>query len=74
MNTSKIHLHVEQFSLKTNWKLTNGLRTTKAVRKIFTYSGMKERKEIRWGPLPLGGEHRKRKVMQVQSQPREGAV
>ena len=26
MNTSKIHLHVEQFSLKTNWKLAERLQ------------------------------------------------
>ena len=23
-NTSKIHIHLEQFSLKTKWKLTEG--------------------------------------------------
>ena len=35
-NTSKIHLHVEQFSQKTNWKLAEDLLYTKAERKVST--------------------------------------
>lgn len=45
MNTSKMHLHVEQFSLTTN------LRLTKVVRKIQMESGNREREVIRSGPV-----------------------
>ena len=57
MNTSKIHVHVEQFS---NWKLTGNSQkdfcTNKAVRKIHTKSDRKERKVIRLGPVLLEGD------------------
>ena len=34
MNISKMYLHVEQLSLKTNWNWQKDSCTTKAVRKI----------------------------------------
>ena len=56
MNTSKIHLHLEQFSLKTNWKVTEGLPYNRAVRKIHVYLGRVGRKVIGLGRVPLGGD------------------
>lgn len=51
-NTSKLHLHVEQLSLKTNWKKDS--YTTKAIRKIHMELGNK-RRDITRG---LGGKWR----------------
>lgn len=54
-NTSKIHLHVEQFSLKTG-NCHKDSCTTKAVRKIHTETGKKGKQAIRLGPVTLGGD------------------
>ena len=55
MNTTKIHLYVGEFSLKTDWSYwQKDFCTTKAVRKIHTELHRKGRKEIRLGPMPLG--------------------
>ena len=48
-NTSKIHLHVEQFLQNTNWNLAEDLLTTNAARKIHNWSERKTTKEeSRW--------------------------
>lgn len=56
VNTSKMHLHVEN----SHWKLTEGWQkfsyTTKAVRKIHIKLSRKEREVTRSGPLPLRGD------------------
>ena len=54
ISTSKIYLHMEQFSLKTNWRLSRRRFTTKAVRMRHTESTRKGREVIRLGPAPLG--------------------
>ena len=43
MNISKIHLHMEQFSLITNWGWQKDSCTTKTVRKIHLESERKEK-------------------------------
>ena len=45
---------MEQFSLKTNWRLSRRCFTTKAVRMRHTESTRKGREVIRLGPAPLG--------------------
>ena len=50
MNISKMYLHVEQLSLKTNWNWQKDSCTTKAVRKIHLELGRKGREVIRLGP------------------------
>lgn len=35
-NMSKIHLHMEQYSWKINWKLAEDSYTTKTIRKVHT--------------------------------------
>lgn len=56
MNTSKIHLHVEN----SYWKLTGDWQkvsyTTKAIRKIRIKLSRKEREVTRPGPVPLRGD------------------
>ena len=74
MNTSKIYLHVAQFLLKTNQKLTEGLCTTKAVRKIYTKLGRKGRKTIGLGPVPLGGNSEEKNITWVDTCPGEWAI
>ena len=49
MNMSEIHLHVEQFSLKTNWRLVDSCEA-KAVGKIHTESDRNGRETVRLGP------------------------
>ena len=66
MNTSKIHLHVEQFSQKTNWNLAESLLCNKAVRKIHMESGRKGREGIRLGTVPRGEGQRKREITWVE--------
>ena len=60
MNTSNIQIHTEKFSLKTNWKLTEGSYTAKAIRKIHMKLGRKGRKVIRSEPVPPGKVFRRR--------------
>ena len=52
----KIHLPMEPFSLKTNWRLAETLLYTKVVRKIHTQSGRKGKGAIRVGPVLLQGD------------------
>ena len=54
---SQIHLHEDQFLLKTIWWRDSC--TTKAVRKTHIWSAWKEGKSIRLGCLPLRGLRRK---------------
>ena len=55
MNTTKIHLYVGGFSLKTNWNYwQKDFCATKAVRKIHTELCRKGRKEIKLGLMSLG--------------------
>ena len=54
MNTSKIHLPVEQFSLKINWKLAEGLLYHQDC-KIHTQLERNGRKAIGSGPVSHGG-------------------
>lgn len=54
MNISKMYLHVEQLSLKTNWNWQKDSCTTKAVRKIHLELGRKGREGSGLGPVPLG--------------------
>ena len=44
INSSKIHVHAEIFSSKTNWKLEERLLYNKIVRNIHTELGKKGRK------------------------------
>lgn len=52
MNISKIGAHVEQFTLKTNWRLEDSY-TIKLVRKIHKQVGGKDRKAIGSAPLEM---------------------
>ena len=55
VNISKIHQHMEQFSLKTNWKLAEGLlynQNYKKDRCIIT-PHRKQRKAVGLEPVPL---------------------
>ena len=48
---------MEQFSLKTNWRLAEKL-TQLTARKIHMELGRKEREAVGMGPVPLGGDTR----------------
>ena len=50
---------MEQFSVKTNWRLEKDSCTTKTVRKIYTGLGREGREVIRLGHAPLGGDTEK---------------
>lgn len=52
MNTSKLQVHMERFSVKTVLTLAEGSYTTKVIRKIHMKLGRKERKVIRLEPVP----------------------
>ena len=56
MNTPKIYLHVEQFSLKTNWRLAERLLHSQDSKKEHMVSSRKGREAISLGPGPLGGD------------------
>lgn len=54
MKVSKVHLHVERFSLKTSWRLAEGLVCTQGCdRKSHMESSRKEGGVISMGPAPL---------------------
>ena len=65
MNTSKIHLNVEKFSLKTNWKLSETV--TKAVTKIHTESGRKGTEQSGWDHTSRRGLIGKGRIHQWRS-------
>ena len=52
MNTTKIHLHVEQFSLKTNWKLAERLLYNQGYKKNPHIIRMERKKVIKSRPVP----------------------
>lgn len=56
MNTSKIHLQVGEFSLKTTWKLAESLLYNQGSKKELTELGGKRRGAIRLEHAPLGGD------------------
>ena len=56
LNTSKIHLHVGEFSLKTTWKLAESLLYNQGSKKELTELGGKRRGAIRLEHAPLGGD------------------
>ena len=59
MKTSKINLHVEQFSLKTgNWQKDSC--TNEVLREIHMESGRKEGRMIRLGSASRGGSSEKK--------------
>ena len=61
MNISKIHLHMEKFSLITNWRLVERLLYNQDCKK--DPPGIREeRKAIRSGLVPLGVTQRKREI------------
>ena len=65
MNTSKIHLHVEQFSLKINWRLAERHLSTKAVKK--DPHGSQEGKRIdQVRTCALGGDTEEKGITQAQ--------
>ena len=61
-NISKTHLHVEQFSWKTNWNLAEALLSTKAVRKISMWPSRMEKKGFGLGLVLLGEICKEQKV------------
>ena len=56
LNTSKIHLHVGEFSLKTTWKLAESLLYNQGSKKELTDTGGKRRGAMRLEHAPLGGD------------------
>lgn len=57
MNISKTHLHVEQFSLKINWRLAERLFYNQGCKKnMHKESTRKGGEVIRLGPAPVGGD------------------
>ena len=52
----KIHLHVEQFSLKTNWKLAEGIRYKQGCKKDTQVTRQDGKKAIGLGIVFLGGD------------------
>ena len=58
MNTSKIHLPVEQFSLKINWKLAEGLLYIQSYKK--NAKVIRKGRKIRLGSVPLGVDPEKK--------------
>ena len=69
MNRSKIHLYVEQFALKTNWKLVETLLYTQGC-KIYMQLGKKARRAIESGPVPWERTQKKRENLQENIHPR----
>ena len=63
-NISKIHLHVEQFLLKTNWKWVKGLLYNQGWKKDthIGWLGREEKQAIRLDLCPWEGTQRKRKI------------
>lgn len=56
MNTSKIHLYMEYFFLRMNWKLAEGLLYNQVFKKDTHVTGANRRKTIRSGPVLLRGD------------------
>lgn len=66
MNTSKIHLCMEQFSLKTNWKLAERFLYNQGYGKN-THVIRQEGKAIRSEPVPLGEDSGKEELIQMDT-------
>lgn len=60
MSKSKIPLHVEQFSLKNDWKLAERVLPDQVGGKTHRESGRKGREVGRSEPVPLGGDSEKK--------------
>lgn len=56
MNTSKIHLHMEQFSLQTNWRLAETLLYNKGYREDPYGIGWERKRCDQVKTVPLGGD------------------
>ena len=56
INISKLHAHVEQFSLKTNWRVAERLLYNQGCKKDYGELIRKGREEIRSEPVALGGD------------------
>lgn len=67
-NKSKIHLRVEQFSLKTYQKQKDP-RTTKAVRRSTRNPVGREEKQLCQDPCPWEGTQKKREIAQADTCP-----
>ena len=59
-NTSKIHLYVEQCSLKTNWRLAKRFFITKALKKYTPNQVGREEKQLGWTCIFKRGHRRGR--------------
>lgn len=68
MNTSKIKLHVKQFSLKTHWRLAKDSYATKAVKKekIQMELSRKGRSNRVGTCVPRGDTEEKRKITDLK--------
>lgn len=73
-NISKIHLHVEHFSLRAGWRLAERLFTTKAGRKIHAELSRKGQEAIRSGPVLLGGTQKRREITWMKIPSEESVV
>ena len=64
MNTSKIHLHVEQLSLKTNWRLAERLFYSHNYKERSTQSqvGREEKERLGWYLCLLKGTHKRQGI------------
>ena len=70
VDTSKIQLHVEQFTLKLTGDWQEDCHTTKAVQKIHAAeSGGKRRGTVRLGPAVLGECQRQTGITRVEIRP-----
>ena len=74
MNTSKLHLHVEQFSLKTNWKPAEGLLYNQGCMKDMHIIRQEGKKSVPVPDQDLGlweGTQRKMMITWVEVGPGE---
>lgn len=70
MNMSKIHLHVERFSLKTNWRLVEGLVCTQGCnRKSHMESIRKGGEVVSMDLCPSEGTQKRRETSQAGRSP-----
>lgn len=69
-NASKIHLHVERFSLKINWRLTERLLHSLAIGRIHTEVGRRGEE----GPALLGSDKKEEGKGITEGQRASGGV
>lgn len=65
--TSKIHLPVEKFSLKTNWRLTEGFLYNLDCKKGTCTIGLEGKNVTRSRHMPLGGDRKGREFQGQRS-------